>query len=128
MPTKAQLEDKYDCPAYGAWTRVPKNLKPRKWFAERGVKIPKHAKPDGVKGQYGSFVKFFLYDLNYYDLEFFIVYEIWAYRSRTDVAHLYSGKDRKAAQSAIDSIRRHDIKNEFLLYGITEEKIYPVKK
>jgi hypothetical protein len=48
--TKANLEATYGVPVYVRWHLVPTDLHPRSWYADKGVKIPKSAKPDAVKG------------------------------------------------------------------------------
>lgn len=48
--TKAMLEDQYGVPVYVRWHLVPVHLHTRGWYADRGVKIPKSAQMDAVKG------------------------------------------------------------------------------
>lgn len=47
---KSELEEKYNVPVYIRWELVPINLHDRSWYQEKGVKIPKSAKPDAIKG------------------------------------------------------------------------------
>lgn len=48
--TKAELERKFGVPVYVRWHLVPANLHTRTWYTERGIKIPRTASPDAVKG------------------------------------------------------------------------------
>lgn len=51
MPfTKAQLEAKFNVLVYVRWDLVPIHLWTRGVLKERGVKIPRSAKPDAIKG------------------------------------------------------------------------------
>lgn len=47
---KRELEDKFDCDVYTRWHLIPAHLHTRSWFADRGVKIPRKAEPDAIKG------------------------------------------------------------------------------
>lgn len=62
MKTKTELEEKYDVVCYAQWRSVPAHLHPRSWYEKRGVKIPRSAKPDGVKGGGISRNVYFLFD------------------------------------------------------------------
>jgi hypothetical protein len=68
--TKAMLEAKYNVPVYVRWHLVPHYLETRKWFLDTfGVKIPKSAQPDGIKGggqMMGKPKIFFLFDKRKY--------------------------------------------------------------
>lgn len=48
--TKAMLEAEYGVTVYSRWHLVPPHLHTRGWYAERGVKIPKSAPMDAIKG------------------------------------------------------------------------------
>ncbi len=47
---KWEIEEKYGVKAFTQWRWVPENLKTRGWYEQHGIKIPKDAKPDAVKG------------------------------------------------------------------------------
>ena len=47
--TKATLEAKYGVPVFAKWEHVPAKYKPRLYFAQFGIVIPKEAKFDAIK-------------------------------------------------------------------------------
>jgi len=68
ITTKAELEAKYGVPVFTKWEHVPTVYKPRSYFTEIGVNIPKDTKPDAVKGGGLSSGKtlFFLFSIKKY--------------------------------------------------------------